>query len=411
MKTPRPKRWVVWRSVAALLGVAATAEVVRRLIPRLRRRVRTLAVEEEQEIEALIDHQETPRQFANHTLHFLHNFFIPHPGNDHRPHALRAPALFTYASAAIGIKVITFLLLAVIYPSVADLATIISGDIVLFANEARTEAGLPLLRVDPVLSAAAKAKGEDMLRVGYFAHESPSGRQPWEWIDTSSYDYRYAGENLAMDFTSAGAIHDAFMASPTHRANILNANYEDIGVAVVSGSLDGHPVDLLVQFFGTRKETVTAASAIPATSAKPVAAVTKPVSEPKPSVPAPVAVAEPVTSEPAPTPEPVAVVESTETHVPNVQPVVVQPTVTPATPVVFERDSDLVGLIIKFAQLTLIVMLAGVAIALLLSVIIRARVQHPSLILQSIAVLVIIATMLASRWHFVEQIDSTIHIL
>ncbi len=399
-----------------LVGFAAAAEGLRRLLPRLQRRAKALARAEEGELAALVEHRETPRQFTNHTVRALHDFFIPHPGNDHRPHALRAPALFTYATAAVGVKVITFLLLAVIYPSVADLATIISGDVVLLANTARVEAGLPALQVDPILSAAAKVKGEDMLRRGYFAHQSPDGRQPWEWIDRGRYDYLYAGENLAMDFTSAGAIHRAFMASPSHRENILDAHYADIGVAVVSGQMDGRQVDLLVQFFGTRNAAgplaraaqpvvpprplpVSPSGAVVPPPAKPVTVVSAQTSPPAP-VPAETVGVAPANAPSPPTPPPAAVAAPT-----------VAAAVAPVAPLELARERDLVGTIVSFAQLAFLVMFIGVAIALLLNIFIRVRVQHPSLILQSIAVLVIIATMLLTRWHFVERINETIHIL
>lgn len=405
MREHRKQPKVRWGKLAALVGIAAAAEGFRRLLPRLRRRVRALEREEQRELSALVQRRETPRQFASHTARALHDFFIPHPGNDHRPHALRPPALFTYATAAVGVKVITFLLLAVIYPSVADLATIISGDVVLLTNTARLEAGQPTLQMDPILSAAAKAKGEDMLRRGYFAHQSPDGRQPWEWIDRGRYDYLYAGENLAMDFTSAGAIHRAFMASSSHRENILDAHYADIGVAVVSGTMDGRPVDLLVQFFGTRRAAPGAAKAAPTLAQKSPVAARLPT-------PVPVARSSPPVTPPASAPvtAPPVVVESAQTAPAEA---VQAPTDgrQPQAPLELERESDLVGLIVRFAQLVFLVMFIGVAIALLLNILIRVQVQHPALILQSIAVLVIIATMLLSRWHFVERISETIHIL
>ena len=58
------------------------------------------------------------------------------------------------------------------------------------------------------------------------------GTTPWSWIEKENYDYNYAGENLAMDFQSAEKMEEAWMASPTHRANILNGKYREIGMAV-----------------------------------------------------------------------------------------------------------------------------------------------------------------------------------
>jgi hypothetical protein len=65
------------------------------------------------------------------------------------------------------------------------------------------------------------------------------------------YAYKAAGENLAINFTDAKEQQSAWMESKTHRANILNANYREIGVAVVEGKIDGQHSIVTVQLFGT----------------------------------------------------------------------------------------------------------------------------------------------------------------
>ncbi len=94
-------------------------------------------------------------------------------------------------------------------------------------------------------------KAEDMLTNNYFSHTSPAGITPWKWIEDADYDYNYAGENLAMDFTSAEKMNDAWLTSPTHRANILNEKYKDIGVAVKEGVINGRATIVVVQMFGS----------------------------------------------------------------------------------------------------------------------------------------------------------------
>jgi hypothetical protein len=86
----------------------------------------------------------------------------------------------------------------------------------------------------------------------YWAHVSPQGVQPWHFITQSNYAYRYAGENLARDFSDPDSVIKAWIASPSHRDNLLNPKYQDIGVAVVDGKLGGRDTTLVVQFFGTR---------------------------------------------------------------------------------------------------------------------------------------------------------------
>jgi hypothetical protein len=94
--------------------------------------------------------------------------------------------------------------------------------------------------------------GLDMFEKQYFSHNTPEGTEPWYWIENEGYDYKYAGENLAINFVSAEKQHAAWMESPTHRKNILNAQYQDMGVAAVSGKFENTQTIIVVQFFGQK---------------------------------------------------------------------------------------------------------------------------------------------------------------
>jgi uncharacterized protein YkwD len=107
-------------------------------------------------------------------------------------------------------------------------------------NKARAEAGLSALVRNPLLDAAASAKAADMVKRDYFSHDTPDGQSPWVWF--TSYAFAHAGENLARGFRSPYAAHDALMASPTHRANLLSQLYTEVGI-----SFEGRTV---VQHFG-----------------------------------------------------------------------------------------------------------------------------------------------------------------
>jgi hypothetical protein len=102
-----------------------------------------------------------------------------------------------------------------------------------------------------MLSEAARQKAGDMFAFNYWAHVSPSGRTPWAFFTDVGYKYQYAGENLARDFRDPGAVVNAWMNSPSHRENIVNSKYQEIGVAVVDGTLQGVETALVVQLFGT----------------------------------------------------------------------------------------------------------------------------------------------------------------
>lgn len=163
------------------------------------------------------------------------------------------------------------------------------GTLVALTNQQRAAAGLSPLTVNSQLMSSAYAKAQDMIARNYWAHFAPDGTSPWAFISGSGYQYVGAGENLAMDFATDEDVMAGWMNSPTHRANILNPNYIDVGIAVVEGQLEGHDTFVVVAHYGT-----------PAHAAAPTPAPAPVASTPAPVVETPVAetVPEP---EPAPT--------------------------------------------------------------------------------------------------------------
>ncbi|MDD3647353.1 MAG: CAP domain-containing protein [Candidatus Dojkabacteria bacterium] len=141
------------------------------------------------------------------------------------------------------------------------------SELVNYANAERSARGLNTLSVDSRLVSAAYAKGQDMLEKDYWAHYGPSGESPWMFISQAGYEYVYAGENLAKDFSSSAPIHSAWMASPTHRDNIVNPNYKNIGIASVTGEFQGQETTIVVQMFGSLEQSQTV---LPAESSLPI---------------------------------------------------------------------------------------------------------------------------------------------
>ncbi|MCJ7792908.1 MAG: CAP domain-containing protein, partial [Candidatus Marinimicrobia bacterium] len=144
-------------------------------------------------------------------------------------------------------------------------------------NQKRAENGLAPLTINGKLNEAAQRKAGDMFAFNYWAHNSPSGRNPWSFFHEVNYQYLYAGENLARDFMNSDSVVEAWLASPTHRDNLLNSRYQEIGLAVVNGTLDGVETTLVVQLFGTPAPTTVAKT--PVTSPTPPA--TSPTPTPK----------------------------------------------------------------------------------------------------------------------------------
>lgn len=101
-------------------------------------------------------------------------------------------------------------------------------------NEQRRTANQPELTIDPLLTAAAQAKADDMAARNYWSHDTPDGKSPWTFISAAGYNYDLAGENLAYGFNSADETVIGWMNSPGHRANLLNPSYQNVGFGIIT---------------------------------------------------------------------------------------------------------------------------------------------------------------------------------
>ncbi len=140
-----------------------------------------------------------------------------------------------------------------------SLAAVYAESLVKLTNKDRDKNELGTLTVNPTLALAAQMKASDMAKNGYFAHFGPDGTAPWDWMKKAGYDYSFAGENLAVNFSDSKDVEHAWMNSPTHRANILNNRYSEIGVATAAGVYKGENVIFVVQMFGEPKTRSLAA--------------------------------------------------------------------------------------------------------------------------------------------------------
>ncbi len=178
-----------------------------------------------------------------------HRLFLPHPKK-------RSPVLSLTSLLLINAFLLTILLLRTFSINSSGLKILgFATDInvtELFnnTNKARIKNGLSPLTYSPILAKAAEKKAKDMFEDNYWAHIAPDGTTPWDFIKGEGYTYTYAGENLAKDFDKSSSVVKAWLNSPTHRENLLNPNYTEIGFAVVNGILDGEETTLVVQMFG-----------------------------------------------------------------------------------------------------------------------------------------------------------------
>lgn len=206
----------------------------------------------------------------------LKNYFIPHEGNNHKPHMVRDAsivALTTILVLTFGFSVFQALL---IRSSVEFTAAVVPGVLVDLANKDREAEGLSDLTVNPVLEEAARMKAEHMAENEYFAHTSPDGLNPWYWFYRAGYNFVNAGENLAVNFIDSGDVEKAWMDSPGHRENIMNGSFTEVGIAAVPGHYKNKKTIFVVQLFGTPAQAVVPAvtQAAPPT---PILAITEDV--------------------------------------------------------------------------------------------------------------------------------------
>ena len=181
------------------------------------------------------------------------------------------------------VRVIKFVFITVIFSSalIFNLSTAqaaySAGTLVTMTNSARAQEGLGALLTNSALASAAFAKANDIIAKDYFAHNSPDGKTPWDFISEAGYNYTYAGENLSIGYNDASELFSAWMNSPTHRENILNPNFREIGIAVVSGEFQGTQTIVAVQEFGasqsTNSEQVSSNTVTPTPTPAPTEAV------------------------------------------------------------------------------------------------------------------------------------------
>jgi len=123
--------------------------------------------------------------------------------------------------------------------------------VIWWTNFQRQQYGLPSLQENPRLNVSAELKVEDMFEGQYFVHISPSVEGVSNLAQIVGYEFIAIGENLALgNFESDKALVQAWMDSPGHRQNILNPNYQEIGIAVQKDEFEGRTTWLSVQHFG-----------------------------------------------------------------------------------------------------------------------------------------------------------------
>ncbi|MFA6308061.1 MAG: CAP domain-containing protein [Patescibacteria group bacterium] len=183
----------------------------------------------------------------------LRDFFIPNKANDYKPHALHPKRIVFHAISAIVIKII-MVAFALSFPVQAWLSPDVLHEqaqkVIQLTNNLRAELGLNILKENEILNQAALNKAEDMLIGQYFAHVSPDNKALRHFLYDLNYNFKVAGENLAIGFSEPSTIVAAWEASPTHYSNLIDPDFTEIGVGIVSGEYNAYKTTLTAQYFG-----------------------------------------------------------------------------------------------------------------------------------------------------------------
>jgi len=145
-------------------------------------------------------------------------------------------------------------------PSVSA-AHAVAGQVLQLVNAARGQArqcgrsvmaAAPPLRLSEPLSQAALVHAQDMLRYHYFEHTGHDGSSPAQRVAATGYSYRIVGENLASGPEAAQEAVQGWLASPGHCQNIMDARFEETGIAYAA-SRSGEPSIYWVQEFAAAR--------------------------------------------------------------------------------------------------------------------------------------------------------------
>lgn len=188
----------------------------------------------------------------------VHDYFMPHARNRFRPHIFSRTSLVVLLVVALAFEGAYLAQVKYVFLKTNFLASVLPETLTTLTNADRASNHLSMVTSDPVLTEAAQASADDMASKGYFSHVTPDGKQPWYWLDAAGYQFSYAGQNLAVNFTDSTDVETAWMNSPTHRANIVKPEYTRVGIGVAHGMYKGKEATFVVQFFATPAEVATA---------------------------------------------------------------------------------------------------------------------------------------------------------
>ncbi len=302
-------------------------------------------------------------------LHRVHDHFLPHKRNGYKPHIFRAASIALIIAGIVAIQGVYLAQIKFVLPDTDFLASVLPAALTILTNDDRIANGDAPLTHNALLAQAAQDAANDMAAKGYFSHVSPDGKDPWYWLSLVGYDYRYAGQNLAVNFTDSSAVESAWMASPSHHANIVKPQYTQIGIGVANGVYNGQETTFVVQYFGTPE------LALPEAQAQKSVVVTNALKKPSTKVATTTVVVKATTT--------AAVVKVLGAQAPAQMPVESS-----------SRLKNFLTLVITSPTLTITCILSAlaviIAVLLIVAIVVKARVQYVEVIGGGLLLLLIV---------------------
>jgi len=446
-KKANKKDWLAFLILSGLFLKLFYPMFKKKKIKKIRNNLQDFVKQEKREVNELTRGQESLGQFCKDVSCIFKDFFIPHTGNEHRPKILRTKSLAIIAVTLALLKIAVTGYLFLIYPNPASMAELMNQRVLELTNQARIDNQVETLKIDPSLNQAALAKANDMLKQNYFAHIAPNGKKPWDWINRDDYAYLYVGENLGMNFSSAESVHNALMLSPSHKRNILNNNYQDIGIAILSGMLEGQQTNLLVELFASKKSVGLAQATKPKTTTVVSPASQPTIQPPVPSTLPPLVQATETLSVISP-PEQASSSKVLSSQTPNQEmtpspDLTVAPTSTTMVstnppgnqlnhPANYSPNQEIdhhlppnvsyfaaiknssLSLADKFINLSNYIfygVLILMIIALLINIFVKISIQHKSIIIQTLVLIIIIISLIYFHFHLLEILKDQIAVI
>jgi uncharacterized protein YkwD len=120
-------------------------------------------------------------------------------------------------------------------PALAQAETSMPAALLTLVNAERQRVGVAPLRLNDKLTAAAQRHAQDMATNRNLSHQGSDGSTMRSRIDDTGYDWMAIGENVAMGQTSPEAVMQSWMNSAGHRRNILNPDFQELGVGYAEG--------------------------------------------------------------------------------------------------------------------------------------------------------------------------------